>query len=51
MNKKMYETPEMEIHEIKTSLICSSEIEELAPERPEFDEEFEVIDFNNLKLF
>lgn len=50
MSKKTYETPEMETHEFKTSLICASEMVDLAPERPDFDEE-EITDFNNLKLF
>lgn len=51
MSKKMYETPEVEIHEIeiKTFLTPESMID-LAPARPDFDEE-EIIDFNNLKLF
>lgn len=51
MSKKTYETPEMEMHEIeiKTFLTPESMID-LAPERPDFDEE-EIIDFNNRKLF
>jgi hypothetical protein len=50
MNKKQYETPEMEVLEIKTTLICASDIEELAPAMQDFDEE-ELIDFGEQNFF